>query len=366
MLKRFSVLDSFRGIAAILIVIHHIRFVDSITELKLVADAQIFVEMFFVLSGFVLTHGYAFKKDFSFRSFFISRTFRIFPLQIVTLILIVFAELVKLIAYKNGVNFTNMPFTGSYDISYIMYYVLLLQSWVPFVQDSGFNGPAWSISVEYYMYMMFFVTILIKLKIKYILWFILSISAFYLLWNTPIHATYGSVLRGVSSFFAGALVYLAYKYLYNKLLTIDNNYFSILEIIILTIIIMIGSLEIENKTIIMTGIFSIQIFVFAFEKGIVSNILKKNFFQYIGKLSYSIYLLHYIILWGVVFVAIIMTKIGLNMTMIKNGTRFIDLGNALYNNAAIFVILLIVVYLSSFSYKYIELKWQEIGKRFKR
>ena len=366
MLKRFSVLDSFRGIAAIFIVIHHIRFVGSITELKFIADAQIFVEMFFVLSGFVLTHGYAFKKNFNFRRFFISRTFRIFPLHIVMLVLIILAELVKFIAYKNGINFTNIPFTGAYDINHIIYHVFLLQSWIPYVQDSGFNGPAWSISVEYYMYMIFFVTLLIKLNIRYIVWLIVSLSAFYLLWDSAIHGTYGSVLRGFSSFFLGALVYSVYKYSYRKLININSNYFSILEIIILTSIIIIGSLELENKTILMTGIFTIQIFVFAFEKGIVSNMLKKNFFLYIGKLSYSIYLIHYIILWIVVFIAIVITKIGVTTTMIKGGTRFIDLGSSLYNNLSIFIILLVVVFLSSLSYKYIEVKGQEIGKRFKR
>ena len=63
--RRFEVLDAFRGICAVAVVIFHMHLVGSITELSFFRGSSIFVEFFFVLSGFVLAHGYAYKKTLS-------------------------------------------------------------------------------------------------------------------------------------------------------------------------------------------------------------------------------------------------------------------------------------------------------------
>ena len=62
-MKRFEVLDSFRGLAAIFVVIFHMHFLGAFSELRFFRNSGIFVEFFFILSGFVLAHGYAYKKD---------------------------------------------------------------------------------------------------------------------------------------------------------------------------------------------------------------------------------------------------------------------------------------------------------------
>jgi len=54
---------------------------------------------------------------------------------------------------------------------------------------------------------------------------------------------------------------------------------------------------------------------------------------------------------------------GLNLTPMVNGQRYIDTGNYLVNNFIVFLALLLVVCVSSFTYKYIEVKGQEAGKR---
>jgi peptidoglycan/LPS O-acetylase OafA/YrhL len=46
-----------------------------------------------------------------------------------------------------------------------------------------------------------------------------------------------------------------------------------------------------------------------------------------------------------------------------NGQRYIDTGNYLVNNFIVFLALLLVVYVSSFTYKYIEVKGRETGKK---
>ena len=359
MKKRFDVLDSFRGIAAVFIIIHNIRFTDSVTELTFFLDGRIFVEMFFVLSGFVLTHGYAFKP-ISFKSFFISRTFRIFPLHLFMLLLVLASEIIKYLAYQYGVPFNNAPLAGDESLSFLVYHLFLVQSWLPFVPSTGFNNPSWSISIEYYMYMIFFVTLLFNKINKAYLWVLISLIRFIFLLNN--FGVY-EVIRGLSSFFLGSLMYLLYKKLYYICINISKNYFSLIEAFILLSIIYILSSDMEYKSIIATIAFALQMFVFAFEKGIISIFLKKSFFLHIGKLSYSMYLLHYFILSIIMFVSILFTKIGFKFTDMIDGARFINFGNGIINNIVLVLIISIVIFLSKYTYKHIELKWQNIGKK---
>ena len=147
--KRFYVLDSFRGLAAIFVVMYHSHYLGTATQWSFFRGSGLFVEFFFVLSGFVLTHGYAFKKSLNFRTFFISRTFRIFPLHITMLFLFLFLELGKLVAYHYGISLNNPPFTGSMSPTEFLPNMLLLQSWLPMTTTLSWNPTSWSIRVLY-------------------------------------------------------------------------------------------------------------------------------------------------------------------------------------------------------------------------
>lgn len=195
--KRFLVLDSFRGIAAICVVIFHMHIVSSITELNFFRGSRLFVEFFFVLSGFVLAHTYGFKSV-SFKKFIISRTFRLYPLHLFMFIVFILLELSKLIAYKYG--FLSKPFTGNKALSEIIPNLLFLQSWLPWFKTFSWNFPSWSLSVEYYMYIIFFFTLFIKSNFKYIIWFLFSLISFYMLINNL------EIIRGGGEFASWAFM----------------------------------------------------------------------------------------------------------------------------------------------------------------
>src|SRR5260370_10521059 len=54
----FRVLDSWRGIAALLVALFHLNVYSAIYSLDFFRNAYLFVDFFFVLSGFVITHSY--------------------------------------------------------------------------------------------------------------------------------------------------------------------------------------------------------------------------------------------------------------------------------------------------------------------
>jgi len=365
MVKRFEVLDSFRGLAALFVVLFHMHYVGSITELSFFRGTSLFVEFFFVLSGFVLAHGYGWKENLKFKDFLIARTFRLLPLHIVILVVFILLEFGKLFAYQHGFHFNDIPFTNETNPNDIIPNLLLLQSWLPNTNSLSWNTPSWSISIEYYMYMLFFASLLIKKEnLKYILWFLISIiMSVFIFLGVEIAQ---EILRGLSCFFGGALTYLLYKNTEGKI-NFNKNYFTLLEIILLILVVLILSSDIHYKSLVASLLFCIQVFIFAFEKGSISQILKQKIFLYLGKLSYSIYMIHSVILFFALSTFMIIQKIfNIKLEIMVNDVRTIDLGNPIFNNISIIITLAIIIFLSGFTYKYIEQKGQNMGKSLKK
>ena len=367
-ISRFTVLDSFRGIFALCVVVFHTHYFNSITETSFFRGSDSFVDFFFVLSGFVITHSYAYKKDISFKKFTLSRFFRLFPLHIATLIFYILLELCKLVAYRYGIAFNKPPFSAENDPSQIIPNLLLLQSWTTYTNALSFNYPAWSISIEFYIYLIFFITLLVKGLYRNILWFFIASIATLLFSNsylTTADILSITVLRGLSGFFAGALTYLLYKNTHNiiKLGTIGSSLF---EISLFISILFVISSNFDNKGIVLLFLFSASIFIFAFEKGLLSSLFSKQLFNGIGKLSYSIYMTHAPILFMILGLYMILEKFlkTKSMTLMIKGCRFVDFGSIFLNNLGVLITVITVLLVSNITYKYIEIPGQRFGKKF--
>tara|TARA_R110002111_G_scaffold186906_9_gene252645 strand:- start:208 stop:525 length:318 start_codon:yes stop_codon:yes gene_type:complete len=103
---------------------------------------------------------------------------------------------------------------------------------------------------------------------------------------------------------------------------------------------------------------------FAFESGFFSDFLKRKPLQFIGKLSYSIYMTHAAILFCLISTAMILQKMtGIELAPNVNGVRTLDFGGTVINNLLVIAILLFVIYVSSLTYKYIELYGQKLNKK---
>ena len=360
--ERFEVLDAFRGICAISVVVFHMSLVGSITEWAFFRGSSIFVEFFFVLSGFVLAHSYGSKKNLNFKIFMKNRFFRLYPLHFFMFSIFILLEVANLVFYKFGFSFRGIPFSGKTGISEIIPNLLLLQSWFPSAYPLSFNGPSWSISVEFYMYAILFLTIVFFKKHKWSVWLCISITSFFLIYF-HYELLPNEVMRGLSCFFGGAFTYVVYK----KLATYRINYLfgSFIELILIISVVYVVQSSLEYKSIIAPALFIIVIFSFAYESGFFSLILKKKLFQRIGVLSFSIYMTHYVVVILVKSLAVVMQKItGINLAPVINGGRYIDFGSATLNNVFLLSIILFVIIVSRFTYKNIEIKGQISGKKY--
>ena len=149
---RFEVLDALRGLCAILVVFFHLPVSSHFHALPLTRHGYLFVDFFFVLSGFVIAHAYR-ERIGSIGDagrFLVRRVGRVWPLHLAILAAFVVLELCRLWFRFDAVP----PFTGDRAPEYLITNVMLVQAFG--IHDHlTWNGPAWSISVEMGCYVLF-------------------------------------------------------------------------------------------------------------------------------------------------------------------------------------------------------------------
>ncbi|AWW73389.1 acyltransferase [Erythrobacter sp. KY5] len=146
-------LTGLRGLAAWFVVLYHIRF--SLTAIlpgeviAIFAKGYLAVDLFFMLSGFVmwLSYGEKFRSQgwAQSRPFLWKRFARVWPLH--ALILAGFVMLALVLAATGRTSDT-------YPIAELPLHILLIQNW-GFTSELAWNPPAWSISAEFAAYLAF-------------------------------------------------------------------------------------------------------------------------------------------------------------------------------------------------------------------
>jgi peptidoglycan/LPS O-acetylase OafA/YrhL len=219
-------LTGLRGVAAVTVFLAHMRetlgdhgfhfeLPDPVVRLFLSGGRQ--VDIFFVLSGFILTMNYrewfAQKIPLSSYAVFLRRRIaRVYPLHFVMLILV--------IAFVVAARATGAH--SNYGLERFQYYdlpahFLMMQAWGIFFPGPGFwNPPAWSISIEFLAYLFF----------PFIVWSIARVSrldatvpvllglaiGFGLNYLTPWGlAGFAGIARGGSEFLLGCLLMNLYS-----------------------------------------------------------------------------------------------------------------------------------------------------------
>lgn len=158
--QELSALTSLRGIAALFVLSHHFLFVllDKLPRIipsHLFYKSYLWVDLFFILSGFVLAYVYQTRFESAvekptYRRFIWARFARIYPLHLFMLGLFVLLEIAKWwLVTQHSAEHLGTPFSGGYSSFTLLTNLLLLQT---FHWDAYWNQPAWSISAEWLVY----------------------------------------------------------------------------------------------------------------------------------------------------------------------------------------------------------------------
>jgi len=142
--RRFVVLDFYRFVAALGVFIFHLKLIDTGISPAWNGSYGLFVDMFFILSGFVISYSYPSdaRGMRAYSRFMIRRIARIYPLHLLSLL--IFVVLI-------GVGLERTARSTPLDF---LYNVLLLQAW-GVTDHLSFNSPSWSISAEFFCYLIF-------------------------------------------------------------------------------------------------------------------------------------------------------------------------------------------------------------------
>ena len=207
-------LTGLRGIAALTVFIAHGRFYELIPSLRpmllFFEWHSLAVDLFFMLSGFVLVHVYAAKfasgRTGLWRPYFAARFARIVPLYLATLLgcLGIFAA--------GSLILGRWPAHVTWDI--VVSNLLLIQSW-PGVFRMSLNMPSWSLSVEAFCYIAAMPIALFLHRRLPRSWSIPVIIMLLVSWRMDLRSVdsgWIGLLRGITGFLLGALLHQFHRF----------------------------------------------------------------------------------------------------------------------------------------------------------
>jgi peptidoglycan/LPS O-acetylase OafA/YrhL len=332
--KRFEVLDSWRGICAMMVVLYHVPEFFFFSDLAVIRSGWLFVDFFFVLSGFVTTHAYGTglaNLDGALQ-FIRRRFFRIYPLHFCTfaafLVWILLFDTARLIG---SMRFPEVFYASNLfaDLSFekIGRHLTLLQGFVGNSGDVGFNIPSWAVSAEFWTYIVFVICCLLLGGHLLSGQLFLTVACLLLLYALSGRELewYGNMLRCLAGFSLGSAAYLLLTKL--KGYRLNVLIMTVLEGVVVTeILVFLWLASQRSKTDhtihdlqwLSPIVFAQVVAVFSFEGGTISKVMNPPIISRAGTYSYSIYMVQaFILTIMLVFLASFVRLDGLNLAISK-------------------------------------------------
>ena len=300
----FSTLTALRGIAAIWVMLFHIDVIIYYRELGtllpreysgLLTQGYLWVDFFFVLSGFVLMHVYGSRLEQSLslstvKRYLVARFFRIYPLHLFTLLLLaVFtmatSHLLPQVMDGSWVNY--------FDEQAFLSNVLMLNA-VGVHDTLSWNIVAWSIGAEWWVYIAaigLFFAVNVKHPIRTLLIAVINMAALTLLvyssqkQNLDITFDRG-IFRCLFEFTIGTCLYVFYQR------GIAKQWLSRTISTLTVSLLIIAVLHWRLNDLLVIPLFCLLIVGAVYNKSAVYSLLMGRALQYLGKISYSIYMMH--------------------------------------------------------------------------
>jgi len=214
----FGALESLRGIAALIVIIYHLPpWHLGLYEVQFIRHGYLMVNFFFVLSGFVLFHSYGerIKTGAAFGKFAALRLGRLYPVHILFVLPYLLIELSKYRAFMHGAVQLSSPPSLTKIWHTLVANVFLVQGTGFTSNEPAFNFPNWSISTEFYTYLIFGLVVLFFSGRSFViasLTLVTSCVGAVLLFAASL-GEHANMLRCVAGFFVGCMARIAFAQL---------------------------------------------------------------------------------------------------------------------------------------------------------
>ncbi len=360
--RRIPELDGLRGIAILLVVSFHYlnnQLVGSGTAIgkaiaKLTAFGWVGVDLFFVLSGFLI--GNVLLRNFEsgnfFSTFYIRRILRIIPNYF--LLIIVYVIISNLSVFND-----NIFLTHHQTIPLWSYFAMLHNFFMAHFNSMGNASMSitWSIGIEEQFYIVFPLLMLVfkRKGLPYLLAAAILLAPFFRAQHNTWIPPYVLLNCRMDAIAFGILI--AWLNTQSMLSSVVDRFFYFLIGLLLTVILICGYLFWQFNDL---GVFKQTLFSVVFSIGLMfsltrtagwyGSILRLKPLVWIGTISYSLYLFHYIILGLFQHFNNNLTGLGIN-----NGK---DIIISLLALSASFLFSWLV-------YRFLETPMVNIGKRFR-
>ena len=274
-------IQGLRGLAVLLVILFHIH--------PNYSFGFIGVDIFFIISGFVISKSLINSKDLngqiSLKNFYIKRFFRLYPSLI---FFFIFSSLI-LITLSIPTNIGNFIRTGLFSLFGISnFYLIRLKN--DYFNEEELNPftHTWSLGIEEQFYLFFPLIIFLfnKKRLNALLTILFIVSFYFFLFvNHEIYGNFFFTLVRVWELVLGAILFINFA----KIEKIKKGkIFNFLVILIFFSLFFVESIKLK---IVLATIFSILVI-----SGINTNFIKKlfsNIFLFkVGEISYSLYLFH--------------------------------------------------------------------------
>ena len=370
-MERFNALEGVRGFFCLIVVLAHFEagyhgkaFINAETLYYL-------VDIFFVFSGFLMSGLYwsTLRTRTDFIDYMIVRTGRVYPLHLALLLVFIAFEVFRLLLPAHWLD--TAPFSGTNDPVAIINHLTLTQS-MGLLDHNTWNFPSWSISTEYYAYVVFALLMILTQKSRTLAAALMIAGSIAVLaWQSDIgfHETIvWGFFRCLAGFMVGVLIYPLYAR--TRHLKQYPRCMTIVEIAAIAVLLGFSLISADPQASLLSPlVVGFLVWTFCYDAGVISRMFASRVLIYLGTISYSIYLNHVFVQDRILNFFKLLEIKNVDVFFVPDSmelskTADVMLGTTVWH-ADLYVLLMLalVIAISHFTYRWIEMPGREWAKR---
>lgn len=293
----FQALDSLRGLFACLVVLHHMPSTGGFLNSAFVQNAWLAVDYFFVLSGFVIatSYGQRLASGYPLSQFIFLRFGRVYPVHLAVLLVFVALELLVL-ATTYDQPAARPAFSGTRSVEKLL---ASLSFTHPFLSGQSWNRVSWSVAVEFWTYVVFAAVALTARRHRTLAMGLIAAGCLGGLAITGDGALdrladWTTMLRCLCGFGVGVVAYRLHERLEGRL-PLSFGIATVVEVALIAATAAFMSLASGPITLVAPALFAAGVLLFARQRGGVSVLLTTRPMLFLGAISYSLYMVHWLV-----------------------------------------------------------------------